>query len=177
MWQKQTSTSTSCFPPLDPFPLHLCSAAARHYHHKAREDMHGFIHKIISQCKRRWNLWRSEKEGGLEGENLPPGATTKWKQQSQPKACSVKQQCPEQRRCCVFSTTSVLYGGPDLSQGWPQPVREEAVCWEMTHYTSRVGPQSCCQSGNRQSKTRSIFLRLETEIFSLSDRSCGGFCL
>lgn len=107
-------------------------------------------------------------EKGREGEKkLPSGATTKWKQHSQPKACSLKQQRPEQRRCCVFSTTSVLYGGPDLSRRWPQPVREGVVCLEMTHYTSCVRPQSCCQSGEATVQGQIHFHSSRTRKFSL----------
>lgn len=69
----------------------------------------------------RWNLGRSRKTGGGEKrkKKLPQEQQTKWKQQSQPKACSLEQELPEQRRCCVFPTTPVLYGGLDLSRAWP----------------------------------------------------------
>ncbi|MEQ2202238.1 hypothetical protein XENOCAPTIV_002916, partial [Xenoophorus captivus] len=55
----------------NPWVLHLCSSAACHYHHKAREDMHGFIHKIISQCKKAMKSLEEREAGGAGKKNCP----------------------------------------------------------------------------------------------------------
>ena len=79
---------------------------------------------MVSFTKSSPSVWamksREEQEDGRgEKKKLPQEQQTKWKQQSQPKACSLEQELPEQRRCCVFPTTPVLYGGLDLSRAWP----------------------------------------------------------
>lgn len=68
--------------------------------------MHGFIHKIISQRIGDEISGRSRKR-----DKTAPGATTKLKQQSQPKACSLKQEPPRTKGLlCVFSNPGVVRG-------------------------------------------------------------------